>query len=308
MGSAFVRYALRQPIDKVVTLDLLTYAGNLANLEDASDDPRHHFVHGDILNGALVEELIRTHEIDTIVHFAAESHVDRSIADPRLFYRTNVEGTISLLEVVKRFPFVHFHHISTDEVYGSIEEGEFTEESPYRPNSPYAASKAASDHFACSYAKTYGLSMTLSHSSNNFGPHQYPEKFIPVMIQSCLKKQPLPVYGKGINVRDWIFVDDHASAVFTILQKGEASETYNIGGGKRLKNLDLLKQLIALVAKHREEAVAPYEQLISFVEDRKGHDLRYAVCSKKTRGLGWAVKKSFNERLEETVRWCVDGK
>jgi len=308
MGSTFVRYALRQSVDKVVTLDLLTYAGNLANLEDVIDDPRHHFVRGDILNGSVIEELIRTHQIDAIIHFAAESHVDRSIADPRLFYRTNVEGTLSLLEVVRRFPSVHFHHISTDEVYGSIEEGEFTEESPYRPNSPYAASKAASDHFVRAYAKTYGLSTTLSHSSNNFGPRQYPEKFIPLMIRSCLKKNPLPIYGNGGNVRDWIFVDDHASAVFTILQKGRALETYNIGGGRQLKNLDLLKQLIALVAGLRKEEIASYEKLISFVEDRPGHDLRYAICSKKMRGLGWKFEKSFDERLEETVKWCVDGK
>ncbi|NGX47884.1 MAG: dTDP-glucose 4,6-dehydratase 2 [Chlamydiae bacterium] len=304
MGSAFVRYLLQKDIEKVVTLDLLTYAGNLENIKEVLKDPRHHFVHGDICNGPLIEELLRTHQIEAIVHFAAESHVDRSIADPKLFYRTNVEGTLSLLEVVRRFPEVHFHHISTDEVYGSLEKGEFSETSPYRPNSPYAASKAAADHFVRAYAHTYGLSITLSHSSNNFGPCQYREKFIPKMISHCLAKQPLPVYGKGINVRDWLFVEDHAEGVWLILQKGKRGENYNIGGKSQWRNIDLLHLLIEKVAQKQGENPKTYQELITFIEDRPGHDLRYALSTKKLETeLGWNPKHLFEEGIDKTVEW-----
>ncbi len=306
MGSAFVRYLLQngEEIEKVVTYDLLTYAGNLDNLKEVSEDPRHHFVRGDICNGAFVEELLRTHKIDTIVHFAAESHVDRSIENPKLFYKTNVEGTLSLLEVVRRFPEVHFHHISTDEVYGSLEEGQFTESSPYRPNSPYAASKAAADHFVRSYAKTYGLSVTLSHSSNNFGPCQYKEKFIPRMISHCFAKEVLPVFGKGINIRDWLYVEDHAEAIWLILQKGKRGENYNIGGGSEVRNIDLLHLLIEKVAKKQGENPNTYSELITFVEDRPGHDFRYALCSKKLKSeLGWKPRHPFEEGVDKTVEW-----
>lgn len=303
MGSAFVRKALEKPIDTLVTLDLLTYAGNRNNLGAALEDPRHTFVQGDICNAPLVDELIRKHKIDTIVHFAAESHVDRSIANPSLFYKTNVEGTLSLLEVVKGFQPLHFHHISTDEVYGSIESGQCTEESPYRPNSPYAASKAASDHLVRAYAKTYGISTTVSHSVNNFGPHQFEEKFVPVMIRNSLEKKKLPIYGTGQNVRDWLFVDDHAEAVWTILERGMRGEAYNIGGGNRLSNLELLNKLLGAVSSWRKENLSFYESLITFVPDRPGHDFRYALSAEKLGALGWKARFSFEAGLEETVRW-----
>jgi len=303
MGSAFVRFALERA-EKIVTLDLLTYAGNLRHLPD---DPRHIFIHGDILNGALVEEIVRTHAIDAIVHFAAESHVDRSIEDPRLFYRTNVDGTISLLEVVRRFPWIHFHQISTDEVYGSIHTGAFTEESPYRPNSPYAASKAAADHFVMAYAKTYGLSTTISHSSNNYGPRQFPEKFIPRMIANCLTKAPLPLYGTGENVREWLFVEDHAEAVWLILQEGRRGERYNIGGGLEKRNIDLLHLLIQQLAAVQGVDSSHYTQRIAFVADRPGHDFRYALdCSKIERELGWHPRHAFEAGLDKTISWYVE--
>lgn len=304
MGSAFVRHALQQEsIDAVVTFDLLTYAGSLDNLSEVIDDPRHTFVRGDVLNGPLVEEMIRAHAIDTIVHFAAESHVDRSIVDPRLFYRTNVEGTLSLLEVVRRFPHIHFHHISTDEVYGSVEQGECTEDAPYCPSSPYAASKAAADHLALAYAKTYGLSVTLSRSVNNYGPCQFEEKLIPLMIRKCLNKEPLPIYGSGANIRDWLFVEDHARAVFTILERGEDGHSYNIGAKNWRTNLDLLRQLVVLVASQRGERPECYKELLTFVDDRPGHDLRYALSSDKLHKLGWKPRICLEKGIAETVRW-----
>ncbi len=309
IGSAFVRYVLGQKssVEKLINLDKLTYAANLDSLASVEGDPRYVFIKGDIQNGPLVEELVRTHEIDTIVHFAAESHVDRSISDPRLFYKTNVEGTISLLEIVRRFPHIHFHHISTDEVYGSIEEGTFFEDSPYRPNSPYAASKAASDHFVRAYAKTYNLSVTLSHSSNNYGPHQYREKFIPRMIYNCLKKEQLPVYGKGINVRDWLFVEDHAEAIWLILEKGKRGEHYNVGANSEMRNIDLLKMLIERLADVQGDNLNQLQSLITHVEDRPGHDLRYSLSSKKLESdLGWEPKHPFDLGIEKTIQWYVD--
>ncbi|NGX37486.1 MAG: dTDP-glucose 4,6-dehydratase 2 [Chlamydiae bacterium] len=308
IGSAFVRYLLEteSQVNKVVNLDRLTYAGNLKNLSSIESDPRHVFVQGDILNGTLVEELVRTHEIDTIIHFAAESHVDTSIANPRLFYRTNVEGTLSLLEVVRRFRHIHFHHVSTDEVYGSITEGEFSEDSPYRPNSPYAASKAASDHFVRAYAHTYGLIVTLSHSSNNYGPYQYREKFVPKMIEGCLARRELPVYGKGINVRDWLFVEDHVRALWIIVQKGEKGESYNIGSKCELKNIDLLQLLIERVAKIKGVNPKKYTDLITYVKDRPGHDLRYSLnCQKLEKELGWSPSQPIEEGIDKTIAWCL---
>jgi dTDP-glucose 4,6-dehydratase len=255
---------------------------------------------------ALVEETVQTHEIDTIVHFAAESHVDNSIEDPKLFYRTNVEGTLSLLEVLRRHPSIRFHQISTDEVYGSIEEGAFTEESPYRPNSPYAASKAAADHFVRAYAKTYGLKVTLSHASNNFGPRQDREKFIPKMLTNCMQKKALPVYGDGKNMREWLFVEDHAQAVYAILESGRIGQSYNIGGGTEKTHVELLQILMQKLAKKRGDALSAYEQLLSFIPDRPGHDFRYALsCAKLQKELGWQPKWSFEQGLEKTVEWYV---
>jgi len=309
IGSAFIRYLLQkvEGVEKVVNLDLLTYAGDLAYLAPVSSDPRYYFVHGDILSGPLVEEVIRTHSIDTIVHFAAESHVDRSIEDPKCFYKTNVEGTLSLLEVVRRFPSIHFHHISTDEVYGSVKEGFFTESSPYKPNSPYAASKAASDHFVRAYARTYGLSTTLSHSSNNYGPCQYPEKFIPLTLSALMGESPIPIYGEGRNVRDWLFVEDHAEGIWEVVQKGLSGESYNLGGGFEIENIDLAKTLIDAFASYCGESPKKYLPLISFVEDRPGHDFRYALSGKKMKEeLGWEPRSTFEEGLTQTISWYME--
>lgn len=309
IGSAFIRFILqnRPDLKKVVNLDLLTYAGNLENLSAIAAHPSYVFAQGDILNSPFVEELIRKHQIEAIVHFAAESHVDRSIEDPRAFYRTNVEGTLSLLELVRRFPEIHFHHVSTDEVYGSIESGIFSEESPYSPNSPYAASKAASDHFVRAYAKTYGLSVTLSHSSNNYGPYQYREKFIPRMISSLLKKEALPVYGQGINVRDWLFVEDHAEAIWQILQKGTRGAAYNVAGSFEMRNIDLLKKIIEKFSSLKDESATHYHSLITFVKDRPGHDLRYSLSGVKIeKELGWKPRVQFDEGIEKTLHWYME--
>ncbi len=314
IGSAFVRMLLRSQEfrGRVVNLDLLTYAGSLDSLAGFLDHPRHRFIQGDIGNQPLVEKLIEEYEIDAVVHFAAETHVDRSIASARPFVETNVLGTLSLLEAVRKFPSVHFHHISTDEVYGSLgESGSFTEQSPYRPNSPYSASKAASDHLVRAFHCTYGLSTTVSHCSNNYGPCQYPEKFIPLMIQNCLAGRPLPVYGRGANVRDWLYVDDHADAVWKILQYGKRGETYDIGGKEEKSNLELLLLLIGLLS---EEKKGDYASLIRFVADRPGHDFRYAIdTSKIKRELGWQPRTLLKEGLRRTIRWhlrqeCADSK
>lgn len=307
IGSSFIRYGLQQNLcDKIVNLDLLTYAGSLENLRAIENDPRYFFMRGDICDEKWVEELCIAHHIDGIVHFAAESHVDRSIEGPKTFFRTNVEGTLNLLEIVRRHPHIHFHHISTDEVYGSTIDGSFSESSPYRPNSPYSASKAASDHFVRAYAHTYGLSTTLSHCSNNYGPHQHGEKFIPRMIYSCLRKEPFPVYGKGINVRDWLYVDDHAEAIWKILEKGSRGEIYTIGGESEMRNIDLLQLIIAQFARLKEEDSAVYHDLITFVPDRPGHDLRYSIdCSKIKTELGWSPRHSLIEGINNTIQWYV---
>lgn len=309
IGSAFIRYGLKKipHLEKVINLDLLTYAGNLKNLQSIESDARYHFVHGNILNGPLLEEIFHKHQIDGIVHFAAESHVDRSIENPKQFYETNVLGTINLLEFIKRFPHIHFHHVSTDEVYGSIETGSATEESPYRPNSPYAASKAASDHFVRAYRKTYRVSTTISHCTNNYGPHQYPEKFIPRMIYGCLQKKALSVYGKGINVRDWLYVDDHVEAIWMILEKREAGRTYNIGAACEKKNIDLLHEIIEKFAQMRKEPSQAYHSLVQFVHDRPGHDQRYSLdATRIQKELGWRPRHNFEQGIKQTIAWYLD--
>ncbi len=307
MGSAFIRFLLRNPdfTGKITNFDALTYAGNLESLSGFHDHPRYRFIQGNILDQPLVEKILETDEIDAIVHFAAESHVDRSIDSALPFIETNVKGTLSLLEAVRKMPYIHFHHISTDEVYGSLgESGTFTEHSPYRPNSPYSASKAASDHLVRAFTHTYNLSTTISHSSNNYGPWQYPEKFIPVMILNCLKRQPLPVYGRGANVRDWVYVDDHAEAVWNILQFGKKGETYNIGGHSEKTNLELLHLLIDQIAIEKKQNPSSYHQLIRFVTDRPGHDFRYAIDTAKIeKELHWHPKVSLAEGLRRTVHW-----
>ncbi len=310
IGSAFIRFLLRSPefTGRIVNLDLLTYAGNLESLKGFLEHPRYRFLQGDICNQPLVEKILLEEEIDAVVHFAAESHVDRSIASALPFIETNVKGTLSLLEAVRKNPEIHFHHISTDEVYGSLgESGSFHENSPYRPNSPYSASKAASDHLVRAFSHTYGISATISHCSNNYGPFQYPEKFIPLMLRNCLEEKPLPVYGRGANVRDWLYVDDHVEAVWTILKKGKKGQTYDIGGGTELSNLALLDRLVSLLAEETGKLPSVYRSLIRFVSDRPGHDFRYSIDGTKIeRELGWKAKMKIEEGLLRTVKWYMN--
>ncbi|MGA2110667.1 MAG: dTDP-glucose 4,6-dehydratase [Anaerolineales bacterium] len=320
IGCNFIRFVLRnQPAVRIVNLDALTYAGNPANLRDLPDPERHVFVHGDICDQNLVVDLLRQYEIDAIVHFAAESHVDRSILGPALFVHTNIEGTFSLLEAARAVWgttlggssfHVRFHHISTDEVYGSLGPGDppFTETTRYAPNSPYAASKAASDHLVRAYGRSYRLPILITNCSNNFGPYQFPEKLIPLMILSAREGKPLPVYGDGGQIRDWLYVEDHCEALWTVLQHGLVGETYHIGGNTQPTNLNVIRQICAILdrllpsSRHR-----PYESLIQFVADRPGHDRRYAMDTTKIRReLGWQARHSFVEGLENTVKWYLE--
>jgi dTDP-glucose 4,6-dehydratase len=309
IGSSFIRYGLSHVpgVARIVNLDLLTYAADMRNLSAVENDPRYLFVQGDICDERLIEKLCAEEEIDAIVHFAAETHVDRSIDDPKIFCQTNIYGTQALLEVVRKNPHIHFHHVSTDEVYGSLlEEGYFTESSAYCPNSPYAASKAASDHFVRAYAHTYGLSTTLSHCTNNYGPCQHTEKFIPRMIFGLMHKTPLCIYGKGVNVRDWIFVDDHAEAVWTILEKGKKGETYDIGGACEKSNMQVVQALIAIFSEICQTDPEYLHALITFVPDRPGHDYRYAIDSAKLkREIHWRPTHDFTSGLKETLDWYL---
>ena len=310
IGSSFIRYGLSHKpyCEKVINLDSLTYAADLRNLDVVEKDPRYLFVQGDIRNEALVEKLCTEHQIDAIVHFAAESHVDRSILGPRAFFETNVGGTISLLDVVRRQPHIHFHHISTDEVYGTLtHEGTFSENSPYQPNSPYSASKAASDHFVRAYAHTYDLSTTISHCTNNYGPCQNVEKFIPRMIAGCFHKKSLPIYGAGNQIRDWIFVDDHSEAIWSILEKGKKGAVYDIGGECEQKNIDLLHTLIETFATLKKENPKHLTSLIAHIQDRPGHDFRYAIdCSKIKQELGWQPLHDLSSGLCKTIAWYLE--
>lgn len=308
IGSAFIRYGLKNfpQLEKIVNLDLLTYAGNEKNLASIEGDPRYVFCKGDICTQSLVQTLCEQHQIEAILHCAAESHVDRSIDNPKAFLETNIFGTFALLEVIRRMPHIHFHHVSTDEVYGSLEEGYFHEHSAYQPNSPYAASKAASDHLVRAWAHTYGISTTLSHCTNNYGPYQYPEKFIPHMITRLLERKSLPVYGKGINVRDWLYVDDHAEALWAILNYGMKGEVYDIGGECELSNLHLLRLLIEQFSHKTNQPISELESLVTFVQDRPGHDMRYAInCSKIKQTLGWTQRHTFTTGLEKTLSWYL---
>ena len=305
IGSAFIRMLLRSPsfTGKILNLDLLTYAARLENVSGFTQDPRYQFVQGNICDQPLIEQFL-AQGVDVVVHFAAETHVDRSISSALPFIETNVIGTLALLEAIRKFPHVHFHHVSTDEVYGSLgERGFFDERSPYHPNSPYSASKAASDHLVRAFAHTYNLSTTLSHCSNNYGPGQYPEKLIPLMIERILEKKPLPVYGRGANVRDWLYVDDHVEALLAILQFGKRGETYDIGGGAELSNLDLIFLLIEIIAKETKVPREEYRSLIRFVEDRPGHDFRYAINPAKIqKELGWFPRTPLHEGLFKTIK------
>ena len=310
IGSAFVRYLLSQPgfDGRVLNLDLLTYAANPDNLAEAAKSPRYAFVQADIGDAETVARVCREHAIDTIVHFAAESHVDRSIVGPGAFVQANIVGTYQLLEVVRGQNQIHFHHVSTDEVYGSLgATGAFLESTPYDPSSPYSASKAASDHLVRAYARTYGLSTTISNCSNNYGPYQFPEKLIPLMITNLCDGKPLPVYGTGQNVRDWLYVDDHVEAIWTIVQRGERGQTYNIGGEAEWTNLALLHKLIEVVAQATGRDAEALRKQITFVADRPGHDLRYAIDATKIKAeLGWTPKQDHTSGFRKTVQWYLD--
>ncbi len=314
IGSHAVRlFVQRYPQYHIVNLDALTYAGNLANLRDVEQAPNYTFVRGDIRDAALLDRLFAEYRFDAVVHLAAESHVDRSITNPLAFVETNVLGTVNLLNAARKHwaensEGKRFYHVSTDEVYGSLgSEGYFTEETPYDPRSPYSASKAASDHFVRAYFHTYGLPVVLSNCSNNYGPYQFPEKLIPLMINNIREGRPLPVYGDGRNVRDWLWVIDHAEAMDAILHRGRIGETYNIGGHNEWANIDLVHLLCDLADELLQRPAGTARQLITFVKDRPGHDRRYAIdASKIRRELGWQPSITFEEGLRQTIQWYLD--
>jgi len=311
IGSHLVRFLVkRYPNYHIVNMDSLTYAGNLENLKDIENSNNYTFVKCDICDLNKVLKVFKKYNIDSVMHLAAESHVDRSIEDPFSFAKTNVMGTLSMLQAAKEFWSANFknklfYHISTDEVYGSLgEKGFFTEESPYDPHSPYSASKASSDHFVRAFADTYGLPVVISNCSNNYGPYQFPEKLIPLCINNIINLKQLPVYGKGENVRDWLFVNDHVRAIDLIFHKGKLRQTYNIGGFNEWKNIDLIKVIISTVDRLLGRKVGASEHLITFVTDRAGHDLRYSIDSTKLKNeLGWEPSLQFEEGIEKTVTW-----
>ncbi len=321
IGSNFILYWLENFLDwQIINLDCLTYAGKLENLDWALDHPNHKFIKGDICDRDLVEDIFRKYDIRAVFHFAAESHVDNSIENPGVFVRTNVLGTYTVLDVAYRYwmegPFTvrpgyekcRFHHISTDEVYGTLSwEGKFSEESPYAPNSPYSASKAGSDMLVRSYHQTYGMNVVITNCSNNYGPRQHPEKFIPTVIRTALSKRPIPIYGKGENVRDWLYVRDHCEAIAMVFFNAEAGQIYNIGGENERKNIELAGIICELLDGIRPMEDGSYKELITFVPDRPGHDLRYALdISKIRRDIGWQPKTNFKAGLTETIRWYID--
>ncbi|MEN9345929.1 MAG: dTDP-glucose 4,6-dehydratase [Bacteroidota bacterium] len=312
IGSHVVRRFVKQyPNDQIFNLDKLTYAGNLENLKDIDQSGNYHFIKGDITDTAFIQSLFETHQFDGVIHLAAESHVDRSISNPMEFVLTNVIGTVNLLnaarQIWKTAEGKRFYHVSTDEVYGQLgHEGKFVETTPYDPNSPYSASKASSDHFVRAYHHTYGLPVVISNCSNNYGSHHFPEKLIPLMINNILQKKPLPVYGKGENVRDWLFVEDHATAIDVIFHQGQLGDTYNIGGNNEWKNIDLVKHLCRLMDQKLNRAEGESEQLITYVTDRAGHDFRYAIDSSKLMSeLHWKPSVTFEQGLEKTVDWYL---
>jgi len=316
IGSNFIQYTLNdeKSIDFLVNLDLLTYAGNLENLREVENDPRYVFVHGDVRDKALVERIFKQYDIDTVVHFAAESHVDRSIVEPEVFLTTNVIGTQTLLDAAKRHwnlapedkcsrdyrPGVRYLQVSTDEVYGALGKvGMFTEATPLSPNSPYSASKASADLMVRAYYKTYGLPVNITRCSNNYGPYQFPEKLIPLMIHNAQTDKPLPVYGDGMQIRDWLHVSDHCAAILTVLRKGTVGEVYNVGGNNERTNIELVRLILRELGKP--------ESLIEHVKDRPGHDRRYAIDNTKiTTQLGWKPTYTFEQGIRETIQWYLD--
>jgi dTDP-glucose 4,6-dehydratase len=320
IGGNFVLDWLKDPTaEGIINLDKLTYAGNLATLEALKDDPRHIFIHGDIGDQELVTKLLKEHQPRAIVNFAAESHVDRSIHGPADFVQTNIVGTFNLLECVRTYwnkldaskkAAFRFHHVSTDEVYGSLSASDpaFTETNPYEPNSPYSASKAASDHLVRAWFHTYGFPVVTTNCSNNYGPYHFPEKLIPLVILNALKGKPLPIYGDGQQVRDWLYVGDHCSAIREVLAKGKLGETYNIGGWNEKANIDVVKTICSILDALKPKADGKsYAEQITFVTDRPGHDRRYAIdASKLNRELGWKPKETFDTGIKKTVQWYLD--
>ena len=317
IGSALVRYLLQSADGKLINVDALTYAGNLESLAEADQHANYRFEQVDIRDAAAVQRLFREYQPDAVMHLAAESHVDRSIDGPAAFIQTNIVGTYNLLEAARdywkalpesRRPAFRFHHISTDEVYGSLPAtGFFLETSPYQPNSPYSASKAASDHLVRAWHHTYGLPVLLTNCSNNYGPYQFPEKLIPLMILNALEGKPLPVYGAGDNIRDWLYVEDHVKALTEVLRKGKVGETYNIGGNNEKTNLDVVKTLCALLDELVPDSpYKPHASLITYVKDRPGHDKRYAIDASKIKNeLGWQPAEIFETGLRKTVQWYL---
>ena len=318
IGSAVIRYLIQETDHEVLNFDKLTYAGNLNNVEVISNSSRYQFIKGDICDRELVKKTLSEFKPDKIMHLAAESHVDRSITGPSEFIQTNIVGTYTLLDSTleyfnslsdeKKLTF-RFHHISTDEVYGELgETGLFTEETPYDPSSPYSASKASSDHLVRAWGRTYKLPIVITNCSNNYGPYHYPEKLIPLIITNALNGKKLPVYGKGENVRDWLYVDDHARALYEVAMQGKSQETYNIGGNSERKNIDVVKTICKILDELRPNSPhVPHENLIEFVTDRAGHDFRYAIdCSKIKKELGWVPSVSFEEGIRKTVNWFIN--
>ncbi len=313
IGSHVVRrFVTKYPEYAIVNLDKLTYAGNLANLEDVEKEPNYRFIKGDIVDGEFLMKLFEKHRFDGVIHLAAESHVDRSILSPMEFVHTNVTGTVNLLNAARHiweddYSGKIFYHISTDEVYGSLgKEGLFTEKTPYDPHSPYSASKASSDHFVRAYHDTYGLPVVISNCSNNYGSYQFPEKLIPLFIHNIKNSKPLPVYGKGENVRDWLWVEDHVSAIDIIYHRGKPGETYNVGGFNEWKNIDLIRVICRVMDRKLGHPEGESEKLITFVKDRAGHDLRYAIDATKLKNeLGWEPSLQFEEGIEKTIDWYL---
>lgn len=320
IGANFVRYLLSEAPDlNLINLDALTYAGSLDNLTNLPDQDRHHFLQGDICDAALLEKIFQERDIDVVVHFAAETHVDRSILGPAAFIRTNIQGTFQLLEAAleawqiagqKFRSGVRFHHVSTDEVYGSLQPGEpaFQETTRYAPNSPYAASKAAGDHLVRSYYQTYGLPATITNCSNNYGPYQYPEKLIPLMILNARQGKPLPIYGDGLQIRDWLYVKDHCRAVWKVIREGAPGETYHVGGDNQPSNLDIVRKICTILDEELpDSAHVPHQTLIKHVEDRPGHDRRYAMDLTKIQNqLNWKPTVSLQDGLRKTIRWYLE--
>lgn len=317
IGSALVRYLIQNTSYYVINVDKLTYAGSLESISLVMDNPRHIFEKVDIVNMQEIQRIFKEYKPSAVIHLAAESHVDRSIDGPSTFIQTNIIGTYTLLEVAREYytsgipetENFKFIHVSTDEVYGSLgKTGYFTEESPYKPNSPYSASKASADHLARAWYYTYKLPTIITNCSNNYGPYQYPEKLIPVVILNALQEKPIPVYGKGENIRDWLYVDDHVKGLFNVLEKGIPGESYNIGGNNEQRNIDLVRAICSDLDEMIENRkVESYKSLITFVQDRPGHDKRYAIDSSKIqKELGWKPEESFNSGLGRTAKWYLD--